>query len=100
MKFGRQPYDPRWGEWEEFTGQGKNVVEVIEDRARQLAREDYADELASAERRIATALALHERTSERLPEILRDCRCGYPWDTTLDRCSSPTVTALVEGEGE
>lgn len=48
--------------------------------------------LQEAERRIAAALAVHWRAT---PQSLVCAHCAYPWDTTLDRCSSPTVTALT-----
>lgn len=61
------------------------------------------DERDAAERRIAAALACHTRTNAREQygdqyDVLDDisiCVCGFEWDTVLDRCTSPTVTALV-----
>lgn len=50
-------------------------------------------ELVAAERRIAAALACHTRY-DRFPDWPL-CECHYDWDATLDRCASPTVTALT-----
>lgn len=55
-------------------------------------------QLAEAERRIAAALACHVRVDVRGYEDGSTdslCTCGDEWDTVADRCSSPTVTALV-----
>ena len=52
--------------------------------------------LDAAESRIAAALACHFRTRG----ITKDwCACGELWDIDADRCTSPTVAALLGDAG-
>jgi hypothetical protein len=83
--------------------------ESVDIRDAQIIR--LCGERADAERRIAAALACHTETTARdfyksfPPELLpmsldfAICACGFPWDTTADRCTSPTVTVLVGDSG-
>lgn len=56
--------------------------------------------LLTAESRIAAALACHTR-GKSLSGVTRGfehcAECGKQWDTEADRCTSPTVTALLGG---
>lgn len=44
----------------------------------------------AAESRIAAALACHTQEGKHYA-----CYCGYQWDLVKDRCTSPTVAALL-----
>jgi len=56
--------------------------------------------LDAAERRIAAALACHTRVTvgTKSEPIVLCGECDAEWDTVADRCTSPTVRALV-GDG-
>jgi len=65
-----------------------------------------ADELDAAESRIAAALACHAEsfvpTTSNIAVHAGDRYCAgclCSWDTEVDRCTSPTVTALLGDDG-
>ena len=76
-----------------WKGRWEFVMEMMD--AHGLENWSLMKERDAARARIAAALACHTLHTGDYSGVFYCHECGWDWDTEADRCTSPTVTALL-----